>query len=221
MQAKSKLPLILLGLLMSMVIVAAFAYAPPAEGLGEASRVIFFHIPAAWVAVLSFFISMLMSIKYLRSSSRHDDHSATAAAELGLVFTVVATITGSIFANLMWGSPWNWDPRETTIFVLLLIYLAYFALRSAVDDEQRRGRLAAVYAIIAFLTVPFLVFVLPRVLGGLHPDPVISSSGKLSLKMSPRILQVFLTSLLAFTGLFALMYRIEVKVADLRDRIGR
>lgn len=221
MEVRSKLPLVLLGLLMAVVIVGAFLYAPPAEGLGEASRVIFFHIPSAWVAVLSFFISMVMSIKYLRTSKRHDDNSAAAAAELGLVFTIVATITGSIFANLMWGSPWNWDPRETTIFVLLLIYLAYFALRSAIEDEQRRGRLAAVYAIIAFVTVPFLVFVLPRVLGGLHPDPVISSSGQVSLEMSARILQVFLTSLLAFTWLFAWIYRIEVKVADLRDRLRR
>jgi heme exporter protein C len=221
MQVRSKLPLVLLGVVMVLVIAAAFLYAEPAEGLGEASRVVFFHIPAAWVAVLSFLVSAIMSIKYLRTTSRHDDHSAAAAAGLGLVFTLVATITGSIFANLMWGSPWNWDPRETTIFVLLLIYLAYFALRSAVEDEQRRGRLAAVYAIIAFVTVPFLVFILPRVLGGLHPDPVISSSGQVSLKMSPRMLQVFLSSLLAFTWLFALMYRLEVRVADAQDRIGR
>jgi heme exporter protein C len=217
MKAKA-LPL-LLGFFMSIVIVGAFLYAEPVAGLGEAGRVIFFHIPAAWVAVLSFFFSMVSSILYLRRGKPIDDHGAVAAAELGLTFTIIATITGSIFANLAWGSPWNWDPRETTIFVLLLIYLAYFALRAALEEEDQRARLSAVYAIFAFITVPFLVFILPRVYTTLHPDPLISSSGKVSLDMTARMLQVFLSSLLAFTGLFILIYRLQVRIASLRDRL--
>lgn len=192
------------------VILAAFLYAPPAEGLGQASRVIYFHIPVAWVAVLAFLVNMAHSIRYLRKREAADDLRASSAAELGLLFALLATITGSIFARITWGSFWNWDPRETSIFILLLIYGAYFALRSAVEDEERRGRLSAVYAIVAFVTVPFLVFVVPRVYFSLHPEPIVSASGQ--LKMGARMLQVFLASLAGFTGLFAWLYSLRVRI---------
>jgi len=207
------------GVLMTLVVVAAFLYAEPEATLGHAGRVIFFHIPAAWVAVLAFLVSMVKSIQYLRRGLRMDDHGAVTAAELGLVFTAIATITGSIFANLAWGSPWNWDPRETTIFILLLIYLSYFALRAAVEEEERRGRLGAVYAIIAFMTVPFLVFIIPRVYWSLHPNPLISESGQAGMAMTPRMLQVFLASLVAFTGLFAWVYGLSQRIAQVRDQL--
>jgi heme exporter protein C len=194
------------------VIVAAFLYAPPATGLGQASRVVYFHIPVAWVTVLAFLISMVYSVQYLRKRRTRDDLRAASAAGLGFVFAVLATVTGSIFARITWGSFWNWDPRETSIFILLLIYAAYFALRSAVEDEDRRGRLSAVYAIVAFVTVPFLVFVVPRVYFSLHPDPIISASGK--LEMSASMVQVFLASLAGFTGLFAWLYRLTVRIGE-------
>jgi len=216
---KGKFLPLLLGLYMIVVIIAAFLYAEPEATLGDAGRVIFFHIPAAWVAVLAFFVSMLSSLLYLRRRRVDDDHSAVAAAELGLVCTVIATISGAIFANLAWGTPWNWDPRETTIFILLLIYLAYFALRAAVEEDDRRARLSAVYSIIAFVTVPFLVFIIPRFYWSLHPDPLISQSGQASMDMTPRMLRVFMASLLGFTGLFIWIYRLQMRIARLTDRV--
>lgn len=192
------------------VILAAFLYAPPAEGLGQASRVIYFHIPVAWVAVLAFLVNMIYSIRYLRDRQALDDLRASSAAELGLLFAFLATVTGSIFARITWGSFWNWDPRETSMFILLLIYGAYFALRSAVEDKERRARLSAVYALVAFVTVPFLVFVIPRVYFSLHPEPIVSARGQ--LKMGARMLQVFLASLVGFTGLFAWLYSLRVRV---------
>ena len=221
MPLKGKIFPLLLGVLMSIVIVAGFTYAETEATLGDAGRIVFFHIPAAWVAVLSFFLSMVSSILYLWRGKAIDDHGAVAAAELGLTFTIIATVTGAIFASLAWGTPWNWDPRETTIFVLLLIYMAYFALRSAVEDQERRARLSAVYAIFAFITVPFLVFILPRVYWTLHPDPLITSGGQASMAMTKKMLQVFMTSLLAFTGLFVWMYRLQIRIANLRDQLEK
>jgi heme exporter protein C len=94
-----------------------------------------------------------------------------AAIEQGFLFSILATATGSIFAKVVWGSFWNWDPRETSILILLLIYGAYFALRSAIDDAERREQLAAVYALLAFVTVPLLIFVVPRLAeSSLHPN---------------------------------------------------
>lgn len=193
---------------LSAVILAAFLYAPPDRTLGEAGRVIMFHIPVAWVTVLAFLVSCVYSVLFLRRRQLGDDLRAAASAQLGLVFAILATITGSIFARITWGSFWNWDPRETSIFILLLIYGAYFALRSAVEDEDRRARLSAVYAIVAFVTVPFLVFVVPRVYFSLHPD-IITPTG--SIQMGARTLQVFFASLAGFSGLYVWMYKVAVR----------
>ena len=87
------------------------------------------------------------------------------------MFCLLATISGAVFAQVVWGVFWNWDPRQTSILVLLLIYAAYFALRSAIDDHERRRRFAAVYNLFAAVTMPFLLFVAPRVAGStLHPN---------------------------------------------------
>lgn len=202
---------------MGWVIVAAFAYPPPQMQIGAASRIFYFHVPQAWVAVLAFLISMIASINYLRKGRPIDDDRARTAAQLGLLFSILATVTGSIFAKVTWHSFWNWDPRETSVFVLLLIYGAYFALRSAVNGEEKRARLAAVYAIFAFITVPFLVFVVPRVLPSLHPsDSVIDSSG--SFTMSGVTAMIFFPSLAAFTGLFAWIYRLGLRASVLERR---
>jgi heme exporter protein C len=197
---------------MAAVCMAAFLYAPPAAGfVGPSSRIIFFHVPAAWVSVLAFLVSMIQSVRYLRGRRMQDDALAAASARLGLLFTVIATVSGSIFARMMWGAYWNWDPRETTIVLLLLIYCAYLVFRGAVPDPVRRARLSAVYAIFAFLTVPFLVFVLPRLTFSLHPsDTVIPLRGH--VQVSGRILQVFLASLAGFTGLFFWMLRLESRI---------
>ena len=120
---------------------------------------------------VAFAVSAVYSILYLRRRRAADDAGAVAAAEVGFVFCILATVTGAIFAQIVWGVFWNWDPRETSILVLLLIYAAYFALRSAIDDLERRRRLAAVYNLFAAVTMPFLLFVAPRVAeSSLHPN---------------------------------------------------
>ena len=113
-----------------------FLWAPLVPGLDETTRVLYFHIPAAWITVLALGWSMLHSLLYLvRRRISHDDHAA-AAAELGLLFCVVATVSGSLWAKAVWHSYWNWDPRETSIFFLMLIYGAYLALRSAIEGRS-------------------------------------------------------------------------------------
>jgi len=200
---------------MAGVIWAAFLWAPAATGfVGQSSRIVFFHVPTAWVATLAFLGSCIASIRYLRTRQTIDDVRAQAASALGLTFAILATVTGSIFARIMWGSFWNWDPRETSITFLLLIYAAYFALRGAVADPERRATMAAVYSILAFVTVPFLVFVVPRIYWSLHPDTIINTQGK--LKMGSRMLQVLFGSLAGFTGLGFWLYSIEVRLEKLR-----
>ena len=190
--------------------VAAFVWAPEVPVLGPTTRVLYFHIPSAWITVLALGWSMVHSALYLRTRDlAHDDHAA-ASAELGLLFCIAATITGSLWAHAMWGSYWNWDPRETSIFFLMLIYGAYLALRGSLDDPVRRARLAAIYSCVAFVAVPFLMFVVPRIYFSLHPDPIINARGKVD--MDPRIRWMFLSMLLAFTALFFWMLSLRVRL---------
>lgn len=200
-----------LGFWMMLIIIGAFLFAPAAKGLGDTARILFFHVPMAWLATLSFLISAVASIFYLRHRQKNYDIWAVSSAQIGLIFAILATITGSIWAKKIWHSYWNWDPRETSIFILLLIYAAYFALRSAVDVDEQRAKLAAVYSIIAFVTVPFFIFIVPRVYESLHPDPLINPEGK--IKMDSRMLQVFLGSLFGFTILYYWILRMKVSIA--------
>jgi heme exporter protein C len=202
---------------MTIVIWAAFMYVPPADKfVGESSRIVFFHVPMAWVAVLAFLVSCVTSVMYLKRREPRDDIRASVSSALGLIFAVLATVTGSIFARIMWNAYWNWDPRQTSIVILLLIYAAYFALRGAIPDPERRAVLAAVYAILAFVTVPFLVFVVPRIYWSLHPDSIINTRG--TNEFDSRHTQVLMASLAGFTGLFVWLYTIACRVESLRQR---
>lgn len=162
---------LLLGVWMAGIVVAMFLVIPPYVGLGDAGRIIVMHVPTAWVTTVAFALSAIYSARYLWKRRAADDSGAVAAAEVGFLFCALATITGALFANIVWGTFWNWDPRETSILVLLLIYAAYFALRSALDDIERRRRLSAVYNLFAAVTMPFLLFVAPRLADStLHPN---------------------------------------------------
>lgn len=201
---------VILILWMAAVVYAVFFIVPPAEGLGNLVRIAFLHIPLAWVAVIAFFVSAFRSGQYLRNRNITCDMQAAAAIELGLVFCLLATVSGAVFAKLTWGAYWNWDPRQTTIFILLLIYGAYLALRSSVDEEERRAKIAAVYALLSFVTVPFLVFVIPRYYFSLHPEPVINSAGR--LVMDQAMFMVLLAAVGGVTALFLQLHHYAVAI---------
>jgi heme exporter protein C len=190
---------------------------PLIPGLEDKARIIFFHVPMAWVTTLAYLVSLFFAIRYLGKRDPIDDIRSSASAGLGLLFCILATVTGSLWAKFNWGSFWNWDPRETSIFVLLLIYGAYFALRSSIDVEEKRATLSAVYAIIAGATAPFFIFVMPRIVEGLHPNEAIVNRGKLS--MNPTMLIIFLSSLAGFTALYIWMLRLRVRIEQLDNKL--
>jgi heme exporter protein C len=190
---------------------------PLIPGLEDKARIIFFHVPMAWVTTLAFLTSLFFAIRYLWKKNVLDDIRSSSSAGLGFVFCILATVTGSLWAKFNWGSFWNWDPRETSIFVLLLIYGAYFALRSSVEGEEKRATLSAVYAIIAGATAPFFIFVMPRIVEGLHPNEAIVSRGKLS--MNPTMLVIFLSSLAGFTALYFWILRLRVRIEQLDNKL--
>lgn len=180
------------------VIAAVFLIVPPAEGLGYLVRIIYFHVPTAWLSVAAFFTSAYFAAKYLKRQDLESDKMSAKAARIGFVCVLLSTISGAIFSKLTWGAYWNWDPRQTTIFVLILIYGAYLTLRMAVNEINTRAKVSAVYSLLSVLTVPFLVFILPRMYFSLHPS-IVNSSG---IDMDSTMLAVLFAALLDATLIF-------------------
>ncbi|MDP2209616.1 MAG: cytochrome c biogenesis protein CcsA [Bacteroidota bacterium] len=215
---------IILGIGLTLVIIAGIALPmvsnpssffelPVVPGLEDKARIIFFHVPTAWVCVIAFITSLIYGIQYLRTKEILYDIKSVTAAGLGFLFCILATVTGAIWSKFTWGAFWNWDPRQTSIFVLLLIYGAYFALRSSIEVEEKRASLSAVYSIIAGLTVPFFIFIIPRIVSSLHPDPIINPQGK--IHMNPTMLVIFLSSLTGFTAVYYWMFNLRVRFSKL------
>jgi heme exporter protein C len=206
-------------LFMPVSIVLAFLYAPPAEGLGESSRILYFHVPMAWISVLAFLVAGLGSILFLVYGEKRFalmEQKFHNSAVIGLVCTLLTTVSGSLWAKLAWGSYWNWDPRETSIAVLLLIYGAYFSLRAALAGNSAGGRIGAVYLVFSMALTPFLVFIVPRLYPSLHPDPILNPTMKVELDHDMRITLLF--SVFSFTLLYFHLFSLMNRVSRL-DRI--
>lgn len=193
-------------ILLTLTICAAIIFlVPPIKGLGDLAKIIFFHVPTAWVSVIAFFSSAFFATKFLRTRDFSFDRLSARAASLGFVFVLLSTVSGAIFSKLTWGAYWNWDPRQTTIFVLILIYGAYLTLRAAVSDEKIRAKVSAVYSLLSVLTVPFLVFILPRMYFSLHPEPVLNSVGR--VEMDTIVLVVLAAAVVDATLIFVQLLR--------------
>lgn len=204
------------------VFLMALIWAPPAEFLGESSRILYFHVPVAWLSVISFVAAGYQSIMILISGKNINEREFKAynAAYSGIVFTILTVVTGSIWAKISWGSYWNWDPRETSIVILMLIYTSWFSLHSALKDNSNKTQISAVYLIIAMITMPFFVFIIPRVYDSLHPDTIINTEGKIHLDAAMKL--TLFTSIGVFTVFYGyvlnMMNRISTIELKLQER---
>ena len=145
-----------------------FFFAPVERSMGNVQRILYFHVGSAWVAAVTFLVAMLAGIIYLRRPDKSWDTIAVASVEIGMVFVTMTIISGSVWARPAWNKWWVWEPRLTSITVMWLVYAAYFILRSAIDNEERRGRFSSVYVIAAFVTVIMTYFSI-RILRSIHP----------------------------------------------------
>lgn len=145
-----------------------FFYAPVERTMGNVQRIFYFHVGSAWVGSLAFLVAMVCGVLFLRRPQKKWDTMAVAAVEIGLVFISLAIVSGSVWGKPAWNTWWLWSPRLTIVTIMWLAYAAYFMLRGAIDDEERRGRFAAVYVIVSFVTV-ILTFASIRILRDIHP----------------------------------------------------
>jgi heme exporter protein C len=207
---------IALFVLMAWVIYGAFVFAPPAQGFrNEAlARMLFFHVPNAIAGSVVSTISALFALRYLAKRRWIDDVRSKALASLAMLFWLLTTFTGAVFAKVQWGAYWNWDPKQSAMFVLLLLYLAYFALRAGIADPDKQAASASAYIVFAAVTVPFLTYILPNATPDtLHPKDVIWTSGGMDLRYK----LVFWSAVLAWLGIAGWIFRLQVGI----ERIGR
>ncbi len=203
-----------------VAMVAIFVYVPTEQTEGAVQRIMYFHVPAAWLAFFAFFVVFLCSILFLWKKEREWDIYALASAEIGVIFCSLVLITGPIWARPIWGAWWVWDARLTSTLILWLIYVSYLMLRYQTDMGSMRARLAAVLGIVGFLDIPFIHF---SVLWWrtFHPPPKMISSKGLGAGMDPSMVSTLLLSLGAFTLLYFVLMGQRVKVEMMRDEVER
>lgn len=202
-------------LLLSALAVILF-FTPADADMGAVQKVFYFHVASAWVGMLGFLVGTAAAIVFLVKDQSHWDALSVSAIEIGLVFSLIATAAGMIWAKPIWGTWWTWDARLTTMAIMVLLYAAYFVLRAGIEDHEKRRRIASVYAIVGFVTVPFTFFSI-RVYRSIHPLVIGAAGGSF---LSPRMVPAFILSLVAYTTLFiSLLWertRLQMKM-DLKE----
>ena len=206
--------LLALGLSATLSLVVA----PPDALQGEVQRLMYVHVPAAWLAYLSFFVVFVSSVAYLRTSRTRWDRVAAASAEIGVLFTALAIVLGALWGKPVWGTWWTWDPRLTTTAMLLLIYIGYLAVRRITDNPTRRARWSAVIGVVGFVDVP-IVHLSVVWWRSLHQQSTVLRLG------GPQIEGSMLTALLVAVGAFTIVYAylmaVRLRVGRLEERAAR
>ena len=202
------LPVVAGGLVAAGLVAAVTA--PPDRFQGDLQRLMYVHVPAAWLAFLSFGVTLLGSVGWLWRRQDRFDRLAASSAEVGVFFTGLAIVLGAIWGKPVWGVWWTWDPRLVTTALLFFVYLGYLALRRATVDPASRARRSAVFGVVAFVQVP-IVHLSVLWWRSLHQPPTVLRPG------DPAIDHVMLAALLlnvaAFTALFAVLLRSRMRLA--------
>jgi heme exporter protein C len=204
--------------MMMVALYLALAGAPEANLQSEtgryAQRIIYFHIATAWVGFLAFFVTFVAGIGYLRTQARKWDIVALSSAEIGTAFMLGVLVSGSIWAKPAWGVWWVWDERLTISLIQFLVYVGYLMLRASVEDPARRARFAAVYGIVAFISVP-INFIAIRLWRTQHPLVFGSAEGGLG----PNMMFAFFFCLVTFTLWYVTLVWHRIRLERFRDDV--
>jgi len=191
-------------------LVMALVLAPPDYQQGETVRIMFIHVPAAWIAMSAYGLVAGASAAALIWRHPLAEIAARSAAPLGAGFTLVCLVTGSLWGAPMWGTWWVWDARLTSVLILFFLYLGYMALGQAFDDPERGGRAASILALAGFINVPIIKYSVDW-WNTLHqPASVMRMDGP---AIDPAILAPLLVMALAFTLLFGVLLLVRMRTA--------
>lgn len=203
----------LAGVTVALWLTMAFLVAPTERIMGDVQRIFYIHVPTAWGGMLAFAVVFVASIAFLAKRNPKWDHLAHAAAEVGVMLTSAALLTGMLWARPVWNTWWTWDPRLTSTLIMWFIYVAYLMLRSALDRGEQGPRLGAIYGIVAFLIVP-LVWYSARLFSAIHP--VIENP---STDLHPVMRQALWAGALAFVAVFAYLTAVRYRVFRLQAEV--
>ncbi|MBI5649685.1 MAG: cytochrome c biogenesis protein CcsA [Chloroflexi bacterium] len=205
--------LIIVGLYM------AFLYAQTEVNMGLVYRIFFFHFGSIAAGMLAVIVVGIASIAYLRTNARKWDRVAEASAEIGVVFSTIGLITGSIWARPIWGVWWTWDPRLTTFLILWLIYIAYLMLRASARDDPRVARFAAVFGIIGVANVP-IVIMSARIWRGISPVLFQQTADQqITFGLTPEMVQSLVVCIIAHLFLYFYILAYRTRLDSLRDQL--
>lgn len=166
---KTWMKVLAVGILLYVHVAGLIADVPRLNILNETVRNIFFHVPMWFGMVLLFGFSLYYAIRYLRDPRLENDHKSVEFANVGVTFGILGMLTGMLWANYTWGTPWHGDPKQNGSAIALLVYMAYFVLRGSIANQEQKARLSAVYNIFAFAAMVPLIFIIPRLQDSLHP----------------------------------------------------
>jgi len=207
----------LTAVLMALSLYAVFMFASIERTLGPPQKIFYFHVPLAWDAYLAFFCTLVGSIAYLRTGKSTWDVLAYSAAEIGVVFTTLVLISGSIWGKTNWGTWWTWDARLTSTLVMWFIYVAYLMLRSSIGRTTvRAARYGAVLGVIGFIDVP-IVHMSVDWWRTLHPKPIVVNDA--GPQLPPDQLATFFLCFVTFTILFVWLLRERMAVEHLHHEV--
>jgi heme exporter protein C len=195
--------------------IIALLVVPPDATQGNVQRLMYVHVPAAWIAFLSFGVVFVASVAYLRTKRIHWDRIAVSSAEIGVVFCALTIILGSLWGRPVWGTWWTWDPRLTTTALLLLIYIGYLSLRKVADSPARRARWSAVIGVVGFIDVP-IVHMSVVWWRSLHQQATVLRPGAPTI--AGGMLATLLLAFLAFSVLYGYLMVVRLRVGRLEDR---
>jgi heme exporter protein C len=194
----------------------ALYVAPPDYQQGETVRIMFIHVPAAWLAMFGYTLIAIASLGTLIWRHPLADVAAKTAVPIGATFTFIALVTGSLWGKPMWGTYWVWDARLTSVLVLFLLYLGLMALWQAIDEPGRAGRAAAILALVGAINVPIIKFSVDW-WNTLHqPASVFRAGGS---TIDPSLLTPLFVMAVAFTLLFILLHLLAMRAEILRRRV--
>jgi heme exporter protein C len=199
----------------------ALIQAPPDAYQGEVQRIMYIHIPSILTAYLSFFIVFVGSCLYLWKREKRDDILAKSAAEIGVLFTALTIVEGSIWGKPTWGVWWTWDARLTLTAILLLIFIGYLMLRSLVEDEERAAVSGAIVGILGFLDIP-LIHMSVYWWRTLHQPPSILRPDKAPWEnIHPAMLIPLAINFVAFLLLYFYLLSLRIRVGETEERIKK
>jgi heme exporter protein C len=177
-------------------------------------KIFYFHVPVAIGSFLVFFFTAFYGVRFLMTKEKKYDTRARIATEVTLLFVILTLITGDIWTRFEWGVWWVWEPRLTTYFIMTLLVIAYFVLRSSIEDEERRATYAAVFGIIAFLDAPISFAITRLIPSSVHPVVLRSGGGLTGMQLLAFLLGLFGMLMIAWV-----VYQVRLREELAKERI--